>query len=205
MLFVLHKLYEFLYTEVLYGTIYYLAVIGYTTFTDEQVARESKIVEQLVHHNQHIVSGLAKGCNGIAHTVCMDCGGKPVAILSSPLNSIFPAAHRDMAEHIATGTAARGSEGQGGYIGRHCRGHRSARESSVGNGRHTVLSPGFTPFKIFAHYFNVGHRIYVFMMMTLMLFSDYWITACLSWRHKMVGVLYQFCIHHLVSQRHLIR
>ena len=77
-----------------------VAVIGYTTPTDEQIARESKIVEQLVHHNQHIVSGLAKGCDGIAHTVCMECGGKTIAILPSPLNSIFPAAHRDMAQRI---------------------------------------------------------------------------------------------------------
>ena len=77
-----------------------VAVIGYTTPTDEQIARESKIVEQLVYHNQHIVSGLAKGCDGIAHTICMDCGGKTLAILPSPLNSIFPAAHRDMAQRI---------------------------------------------------------------------------------------------------------
>ena len=41
--------------------------------------------------------------------------------------------------------------------------------------------------------------------MPSMLFSDYWTTACLSWRHKRVGVLYQFCIHHLVLQTHLIR
>ena len=77
-----------------------VAVIGYTTPTDEQIARESKIVEQLVYHNQHIMSGLAKGCDGIAHTICMDCGGKTIAILPSPLNSIFPAAHRDMAQRI---------------------------------------------------------------------------------------------------------
>lgn len=77
-----------------------VAVIGYTTPTDEQIARESKIVEQLVYHNQHIVSGLAKGCDGIAHTICMDCGGKTIAILPSPLNSIFPAAYRDMAQRI---------------------------------------------------------------------------------------------------------
>ena len=32
-----------------------------------------------------------------------------------------------------------------------------------------------------------------------------WTTVCPSWRHKMVGVLYQFCIHHLVSQMYLIR
>lgn len=77
-----------------------VAVIGYTIPTDEQIARESKIVEQLVYHNQHIVSGLAKGCDGIAHTICMDCGGKTIAILPSSLNSIFPAAHRDMAQRI---------------------------------------------------------------------------------------------------------
>lgn len=77
-----------------------VAVIGYTTPTDEQIARESKIVEQLVYHNQHIVSGLAKGCDGIAHTICMDCGRKTIAILPSSLNSIFPAAHRDMAQRI---------------------------------------------------------------------------------------------------------
>lgn len=77
-----------------------VAVIGYTTPTDEQIARESKFVEQLVYHNQHIVSGLAKGCDGIAHTICMDCGGKTIAILPSSLNSIFPAAHRDMAQRI---------------------------------------------------------------------------------------------------------
>lgn len=77
-----------------------VAVIGYTTPTDEQIARESKIVEQLVYHNQHIMSGLAKGCDGIAHTICMDCGGKTIAILPSPLNSIFPAAHRDIAQRI---------------------------------------------------------------------------------------------------------
>lgn len=77
-----------------------VAVIGYTTPTDEQIARESKIVEQLVNHNQHIMSGLAKGCDGIAHTICMDCGGKTIAILPSPLNSIFPAAHRDMVQRI---------------------------------------------------------------------------------------------------------
>ena len=30
----------------------------------------------------------------------MDCGGKTIAILPSSLNSIFPAAHRDMAQRI---------------------------------------------------------------------------------------------------------
>lgn len=64
------------------------------------MARESKIVEQLVQRGQHIVSGLAKGCDAIGHTVCMDCGGKTIAILPSPLDAISPAAHREMAHQI---------------------------------------------------------------------------------------------------------
>ena len=59
-----------------------VAVIGYTTPNEDIIARESKIVEQLVQRGQHIVSGLAKGCDAIGHTVCMDCGGKTIAILA---------------------------------------------------------------------------------------------------------------------------
>lgn len=77
-----------------------VAVIGYTTPNEALIARESKIVEQLVQRGQHIVSGLAKGCDAIGHTVCMDYGGKTIAILPSPLNAISPADHRDMAHQI---------------------------------------------------------------------------------------------------------
>ena len=77
-----------------------VAVIGYTTPNEDIIARESKIVEQLVERGQHIVSGLAKGCDAIGHTVCMDCGGKTIAILPSPLDAISPAAHREMAHRI---------------------------------------------------------------------------------------------------------
>ena len=77
-----------------------VAVIGYTTPNEDIMARESKIVEQLVQRGQHIVSGLAKGCDAIGHTVCMDYGGKTIAILPLPLNAISPADHRDMAHQI---------------------------------------------------------------------------------------------------------
>ena len=77
-----------------------VAIIGYTTPNEDIIARESKIVDRLVQRGQHIVSGLAKGCDAIGHTVCMDCGGKTIAILPSPLDAISPAAHREMAHRI---------------------------------------------------------------------------------------------------------
>lgn len=46
-----------------------VAVIGYTTPNEALIARESKIVEQLVQRGQHIVSGLAKGCDAIGHSI----------------------------------------------------------------------------------------------------------------------------------------
>lgn len=77
-----------------------VAVIGYTTPTEIIQERERNIVQRLVREGQCIVSGLAKGCDGVAHTVCMEAGGKTIAILPTPLNAIYPAAHKEMVRQI---------------------------------------------------------------------------------------------------------
>ena len=77
-----------------------VAVIGYTTPTEDIQERERNIVQYLVQEQQCIVSGLAKGCDGVAHTACMEAGGKTIAILPTPLNAIYPAAHKEMVRQI---------------------------------------------------------------------------------------------------------
>ena len=77
-----------------------VAVIGYTTPTMEIQERERSIVQHLVREGQYIVSGLAKGCDGVAHMACMEAGGKTIAILPTPLNAIYPAVHKEMARQI---------------------------------------------------------------------------------------------------------
>jgi DNA processing protein len=47
-----------------------------------------------------IISGLALGVDGIAHTACLDAGGITVAVLANGLDSIYPASHTALARRI---------------------------------------------------------------------------------------------------------
>lgn len=79
---------------------YNVAVIGLLTPTEEIENRERSVVADLVDRGATIVSGLALGCDTIAHQTTLDRGGKTVAILPSPLNSILPASNRSLALQI---------------------------------------------------------------------------------------------------------
>ena len=61
--------------------------------------RERRIVEEIIKHDITIVSGLAFGCDSIAHQQAM-LGGKTIAILPSPLDDILPSKNRDLAYEI---------------------------------------------------------------------------------------------------------
>lgn len=76
-----------------------IAVIGLLNPDETIEARERKLVEQIVKRGITIVSGLAFGCDSIAHQQAI-IGGKTIAILPSPLNDILPAKNRDLAFEI---------------------------------------------------------------------------------------------------------
>ena len=77
-----------------------VAVIGHTSPSENIQKRERKIISQLVKKQQVIVSGLAKGCDVIAHEECMRLGGKTIAILPSPIDQVLPKAHVEQAKQI---------------------------------------------------------------------------------------------------------
>ena len=77
-----------------------VAVIGHISPTDDVENRERVVVNQLVKNNLNIVSGLAKGCDAIAHRGCLESGGKTIAILPTTLQKISPAVNRKLAEDI---------------------------------------------------------------------------------------------------------
>jgi DNA processing protein len=60
-----------------------------------------KLSSQLASHGVVIVSGLAYGIDVTAHLAALDSGGTTVAILPSGLDSIYPAAHQNIARRIA--------------------------------------------------------------------------------------------------------
>ena len=77
-----------------------VAVVGTLTPTEAVLRRENAAVEALVERGFTIVSGLARGCDTIAHETCLACGGKTVAFLPTPLSNIYPKENRALAERI---------------------------------------------------------------------------------------------------------
>lgn len=79
---------------------YSVAVIGVLTPTEDIKVREQKIVEELTQHNLTIVSGLAKGCDTIAHKICLENNGKTIAILPTTFDNIYPKENKGLIDEI---------------------------------------------------------------------------------------------------------
>lgn len=90
-----------------------VAVIGTRSPSADGMARTRRIVRELVHHGVIIVSGLAEGIDSIAHRMAIECGGRTIAVLGTPLNEVYPKSNLDlqheiMAHHLAISQFAEG-------------------------------------------------------------------------------------------------
>ena len=77
-----------------------VAVIGLLNPTTDIAEREKVLVEEIVKKGGNIVSGLALGCDSIAHRVCLENKGKTIAVLPSRLDNILPRGNIDLANEI---------------------------------------------------------------------------------------------------------
>jgi DNA processing protein len=83
-----------------------VAIVGTRRATGYGRATTAEIADELARAGVTIVSGLALGIDGAAHTAAVAAGGRSVAVLPSPLDRIYPPRHRDLAAHlVATGGA----------------------------------------------------------------------------------------------------
>lgn len=77
-----------------------IAVIGVLN-PDERIERTERMVTaEIIKHNATIVSGLALGCDSIAHKTALENGAKTIAILPSTLDNILPKENVELAEKI---------------------------------------------------------------------------------------------------------
>lgn len=77
-----------------------VAVIGVLTPTKDIEAREEKIVKELIKNNLTIISGLARGCDSVAHKTCLENNGKTIAILPTTFNNIYPKENKSLIDEI---------------------------------------------------------------------------------------------------------
>ena len=77
-----------------------VAVVGARKCTDYGREQGYKIAYELARQGVVVVSGLAFGIDSVAHRAALDAGGMTVAVLGTPIDQIYPACHKGLAEEI---------------------------------------------------------------------------------------------------------
>jgi DNA processing protein len=87
-----------------------VAVVGTRRATDAGRAFAARLASTLVSVGATVVSGLATGIDGAAHSATVHAGGTTVAVIGSGHAALFPRVHRSLAPRIAAAGGAVVSE-----------------------------------------------------------------------------------------------
>lgn len=80
-----------------------IAVVGTRELEDRVDIEEGrKILQRLLDKGYGVVSGLAKGCDTLAHRYMVEGGGRTIAILGTPLDKYYPKENKELQELIAS-------------------------------------------------------------------------------------------------------
>ena len=77
-----------------------VGVVGTRRATSYRREMTRRLCAGLAQAGVTIVSGLARGIDGVAHTTALESGARTIAVLGCGLDTIYPPEHRGLAEHI---------------------------------------------------------------------------------------------------------
>ena len=77
-----------------------VAVVGTRRVTSYGNQITNELVSVLARNGLTIISGLARGIDGIAHQACLNAGGRTLAVLGCGVDRIYPPEHSRLAERI---------------------------------------------------------------------------------------------------------
>ena len=80
------------------GTL--VSVVGSRSASPKGIKRARRLAKELVDRGIVVVSGLARGIDTVAHETAMDCGGRTVAVLATPLDRVAPPGNAALQERI---------------------------------------------------------------------------------------------------------
>ncbi len=77
-----------------------IAIIGARAASLAGLRKAYELGKQFVEEGNIIVSGLALGCDKVAHEGCLDVGGRTIAIVASGLNIVHPKENASLQQRI---------------------------------------------------------------------------------------------------------
>lgn len=77
-----------------------VAIVGTRNVTSYGKQITTDTAEYLAHNGVTVVSGLARGVDGLAHNAAIEAGGRTIAVLGSGVDIIYPPEHRRLAGQI---------------------------------------------------------------------------------------------------------
>lgn len=77
-----------------------VAVVGTRRPTGYGVQVTKRLVQELVAAGVTIVSGMARGIDGVAHKAALEAGGRTIAVVAHGLDMVYPAEHKTLSKRI---------------------------------------------------------------------------------------------------------
>jgi DNA processing protein len=101
-----------------------VAVVGTRRPSRAGLAMAEALGRALAQAGWPVVSGLADGIDAASHRGCLQAGGRPVAVLGTPLERVYPSHHRALQEQVAREGLLISEQPPGASV---CAGHFAAR------------------------------------------------------------------------------
>jgi DNA processing protein len=77
-----------------------IAIVGTRKATPYGVRTTREIASALARAGACVISGMARGIDGVAHTAALDVGGRTAAVLGTGVDIAYPAGHRPLHSRI---------------------------------------------------------------------------------------------------------
>ena len=101
-----------------------VAVVGTRRPSPQGLAMAEAIGAALARGGWPVVSGLAEGIDGAAHHGCLQAGGRPVGVLGTALERVYPKHHRVLQQQVGRQGLLISEQAPGAPV---CAGHFAAR------------------------------------------------------------------------------